>query len=107
MPNRRSFLKTTSQAASAVALTSPAVAQKNSDLKSTEQATFRNQLQQCLGGAWPDPIDLNVTILNSEIVDDITRITLTYELEPGDHCPAIFLIPNQVDASHPAPAIAI
>lgn len=84
MPNRRSFLKTTSLAASAVALTSPAVAQKNSGLKSTEQATFRNQLQQCLGGAWPDPIDLNVTILNSEIVDDITRITLTYELEPGD-----------------------
>jgi dienelactone hydrolase len=107
MPNRRSFLKTTSLAASAVALTSPAVAENHADLKNTKPDTFRKQLQECLGGPWPDPTDLNVNIRSSETVEGITRITLTYELEPGDPCPAILLIPNQVDASHPAPAVAI
>ena len=107
MQNRRSFLKTTSLAAGAATLTNPGIAENHSILKNTNPEDFREQLQRCLGGPWPDPIDLNVTIHKTEILEEMTRITLSYELEPDDHCPAILLIPNKVDANHPASAIAI
>ena len=107
MPNRRSFLKTTTLAASVAAVTNPAIAETNPRLKSSKTETFREQLQHCLGGPWPDPIDLNVRIQKREQVGEITRLTLSYELEPGDHCPAILLIPKEVDPTHPAPAVAI
>ncbi len=68
---------------------------------------FRSTLLRCLGGAWPDAIDLNESTKQSEQADGFRRITLSYELEQGDRCPAILLIPDSASASKPAPAIAV
>ena len=33
--------------------------------------------------------------------------SITYEVEPGDRVPALLLVPDGVDADHPAPAVAV
>jgi dienelactone hydrolase len=33
--------------------------------------------------------------------------SVTYEAEPGDRVPALLLVPDGVDANHPAPAVAV
>ena len=68
---------------------------------------FREKLLQCLGGPWPAPRDLRPR-LRETIVQDGYRIeAVTYEAEPGDEIPAYLLIPDGVDAAHPAPAVAV
>ncbi|QDU98366.1 dienelactone hydrolase family protein [Lignipirellula cremea] len=68
---------------------------------------FRERLLQCLGGPWPEPCPLKPE-LRSTIRRDGFRIeSLTYEAEPGDRIPAMLLVPDGVDAQHPAPAIAL
>ncbi len=70
-------------------------------------ADFRDRLLECLGGDWPEPPPLNVQILATEPVGDVTRIKLTYEAEPNDPVPAYLLIPNSATAAKPAPGIAV
>jgi dienelactone hydrolase len=68
---------------------------------------FRAKLQECLGGVWPEPCALN-PVLRETIRKDGYRIeSVYYEVEPGDRVPAMLLVPDGVDAGHPAPAVAI
>ena len=70
-------------------------------------AGFREQLLQCLGGPWPEPCDLNA-VLRETIQQEGYRIeSVYYEAEPGDRIPALLLIPDGIDANHPAPAVAV
>ncbi|MBM3860232.1 MAG: hypothetical protein FJ395_11350 [Verrucomicrobia bacterium] len=67
----------------------------------------RATLLRCLGGPWPEPCSLRPK-LRKIIQKDGYRIeSVTYEVEPGDRVPAFVLIPNGVDAKHPAPAVAV
>ncbi|HPM83718.1 MAG TPA: alpha/beta hydrolase family protein [Candidatus Anammoximicrobium sp.] len=68
---------------------------------------FREKLLQCLGGPWPPPCELK-PVLRETIRKDGYRIeSVFYEVEPGDRVPAMLLVPDGVDAEHPAPAVAI
>ncbi|MDQ1317230.1 MAG: hypothetical protein QG588_881 [Candidatus Poribacteria bacterium] len=68
---------------------------------------LREKLMQCLGGPWPEPCDLRPVIRNITMMDGYRIESLTYDVEPDDHVPALLLIPDGVDANNPAPAVAI
>jgi dienelactone hydrolase len=75
--------------------------------KTMTSAELREKLLQCLGGPWPAPCELK-PVLRETIRKEGYRIeSVTYEAEPGDRVPAYLLIPDGVDAAHPAPAIAV
>jgi len=68
---------------------------------------FRTNLLACLGGPWPTPCELK-PLLRETIQKDGYRIeSVFYEAEPGDRVPALVLVPDGVDAVHPAPAVAV
>jgi dienelactone hydrolase len=68
---------------------------------------MRERLLACLGGPWPEPCDLR-PVLRETIRKDGYRIeSVSYEVEPGDRVPALLLVPDGIDASHPAPAVAV
>ena len=71
----------------------------------------RNQLLRCLGGPWPELEPTADTLkpkLRETIRKDGYRIELlTYEAEPGDPIPAMLIVPDGVDAEHPAPAVCV
>ena len=106
MPNRRSFLKTTSLA-TGVVLGNPTAGAAATSLEPTMTPDFRATLEKCLGGPWPEPIDLDARVHRTEQAESFQRIHLSYALEPGERCPAILLIPNSINDKHPAPAIAV
>ena len=106
MPNRRDFIKSTTLAAGATALTAgnasgaqPAV--------NAKQKLFRDKLLECLGGPWPEGGDLKPEKTKTEQKDGYRLEWLTYELEPGDRCPAILLVPDGASDKSPAPAVVI
>jgi dienelactone hydrolase len=68
---------------------------------------FRKRLLNNLGGDWPKPGPLNVTFRKEIPQDGFTIHSLTYDSEPNDPIPALLLIPDNVKANSPAPAIAI
>jgi len=69
---------------------------------------FREKLLQGLGGAWPDPCDLKPRSTGAAIQKEGYRIEpVSYEAEPDDRIPALLLIPDGINAQHPAPAIAV
>ena len=70
-------------------------------------AGFREKLLQCLGGPWPEPCDLKPKVRETIQKDGYRIESVTYEVEPGDRVPAYVLIPDGVDANHPAPAVAV
>ena len=104
--SRRSFLrKTTAGALVATADVASAANPKTEVMKRTDD--LRKQLVTCLGGAWPEPSPLN-PVHRKAIQKDGYRIeSLTYEVEIGDHVPALLLVPDRVDQAKPAPAIAV
>lgn len=68
---------------------------------------LREKLRQCLGGPWPEPCELQ-PVVRKIIKKDGYRIeSVTYEVEPGDHVPALLLVPDGIDATHPAPAVLL
>ena len=105
--DRRDLLKSvvTGSAVSALAaLQTPAI---SADSPSMSPDQLREQLQRCLGGPWPEACPL-APVYRETIQKDGYRIeSLTYEAEPGDAIPALLIIPDGVDADHPAPAVAI
>ena len=110
-PDRRTVLK---QAAAASGLAgfcfSSATAAEGSASNSPNAMTpdeMREQLQRCLGGPWPEPGPLNPRLRETIRKDGYRIESLTYEAEPGDAIPAMLLVPDGVDAAHPAPAVAI
>jgi dienelactone hydrolase len=68
---------------------------------------LRGKLQQCLGGPWPEPCDLKPIVRESSQKDGYRLESVTYEVEPGDHVPAFVLVPDGINAAHPAPAVAV
>jgi len=68
---------------------------------------MRERLLECLGGPWPAPGDLRPECRETIHRDDYRIESVTYEVEPGDRVPAMLLVPQGVDANHPAPAIAV
>lgn len=73
-----------------------------------EVMTDRKQaLLACLGGPWPSPCDLKPAVREVRRCEGYRLEAVTYEVEPGDRVPAYVLVPDGVDASHPAPAVAV
>jgi dienelactone hydrolase len=70
-------------------------------------AEFKDRLLECLGGAWPDPGPLNPTVSETTQADGFRIEKLTYEAEPGDHIPALLLIPDGITAANSAPGICV
>ena len=70
-------------------------------------ASFRRKLRRCLGGPWPQPCELRPRIRKKTAADGYRIESLTYQAEPGDRIPALLLVPDGVDAAHPAPAVAV
>ena len=69
---------------------------------------FKEQLLKGLGGPWPAGGDLKPKTVEQAVQKDGYRIEkVTYEVEPGDPIPAYVLIPDGVNATNPAPAVAV
>ncbi len=78
---------------------------------------FRDRLLDCLGGRWPEPCPLGIRRrdpiehkglrIETAQKDGYRIESIDYEVEPGDRVPALVLIPDGVDADHPAPAVAV
>lgn len=108
--SRRGFLG----AAAAVPLASGICA---ADPSMSSPLTFRNRLLSCLGGAWPepcpldprqrDPVEVNGRRIAGCRRDGYRIESIDYCVELGERVPALLLIPDGVDAAHPAPAIAV
>ncbi len=68
---------------------------------------LKEKLLECLGGPWPKGCELQ-PVIHKTILKDAYRIeSVSYEVEPGDRVPAMLLVPDGVDADHPAPAVAV
>ena len=106
MPNRREFIKSTTLAAGATALAATAQTQAKPAVKKKTEF-FRQKLLEGLGGPWSEGGDLKPKKLKTEQKDGYRLEWLTYELEPGDRCPAILLVPDGVSDKSTAPAVAI
>lgn len=72
-----------------------------------ERGEFRSRLQDCLGGPWPEPGDLEPRVVREEQRDGYRLQWVDYAVEPDDRVPAILLIPDGVSKSSPAPAVAV
>ncbi len=103
---RRTFL---AQSAAGAALIAGAEAATSSahGAKPDTAAGFREKLLQCLGGPWPDSPELRPKLRETIVKDGYRIESLTYEAEPDDPIPAMLLVPDGVDAEHPAPAVAL
>ena len=82
------------------------------DTMTTHAATadpdqLRRRVQDSLGGPWPEPCPLRPRITKREQRDGYRLEWLDYEVERDDRVPAILLVPDGVDAEHPAPGIAV
>jgi dienelactone hydrolase len=108
---RRQFIEKSAVGAAAIlgaeaARGDAAAANAGLDKPSTPEQ-WRARLQACLGGPWPDPCDLRPVVRETIAKDGYRIESVTYEAEPGDRIPALLLIPDGVDATHPAPAVAV
>ncbi len=105
---RRDFLVQSAAGAALILATQPAVGAEAEETRAPLAAKdFRDKLLECLGGPWPEPCDLK-PVLRETIHKDGYRIeSVSYEVEPGDGVPALLLVPDGVDAEHPAPAVAV
>jgi dienelactone hydrolase len=103
---RRTFL---AQSTAGVAAISAAVSSSPQAVQAapTAAAAFRETLLRCLGGPWPEPCDLKPAVRETMQKEGYRLESVTYEVEPGDPIPAFVLVPDDVDANHPAPAIAV
>jgi len=109
---RRAFLAGSAAAAGAWLSGEPPAAAADTTEKPQMQdpmppAEFREKLLGCLGGPWPEPCELKPELRETIEKDGYRIESLTYEVEPGDRVPAMLLVPDGVDAEHPAPAVAI
>ena len=68
---------------------------------------FKEQLLKGLGGPWPAGGDLKPKTLETVQKDGYRLEKVTYEVEPGDPIPAYVLIPDGVNGTNPAPAVAV
>jgi dienelactone hydrolase len=116
-PDRRTFVGMAATGLAASALAAGSQAQADDRAAVPNEKSFRDRLLECLGGPWPEPCPLDVRrrdpieragIRIESIQKDGYRIeSIDYQVEPGDRVPAVVLVPDGVDAAHPAPAVAI
>ncbi len=105
---RRNFLEITTGASvllGTMGLTSR-VSAKQTPENVMKPSEFRQKLLECLGGPWPEPCPLKPKHRKTIQKDGYRIESLTYEAEPNDPIPALLLVPDGVDANHPAPTIA-
>jgi dienelactone hydrolase len=106
--DRRSFLKTSAIAAGASALGTNAMTHaQTKEQEALGPEAFKAKLLECLGGPWPEPCDLQPRLIREERKDGYRLQWVDYAVEPEDRVPAILLIPDGVNATNPAAAIAI
>lgn len=110
MPDsRRTFLQQSMLGVSSAFAASTSLAAAEPDqIKSPMSADdFRSQLLRCLGGPWPQPCPLNVTLREEIRRDGFTIRSVHYYNQPLDPIPAMLLIPDGVTPEKPAPAVAV
>ncbi len=103
LEQRRSFLVGSLAGVSGMAHTKTVEGQS----EVSPQPDLKNILKTCLGGPWPDPCDLRPRLVKTTAKAGYRIDSVTYEVEPGDSVPALVLIPDGVDANHPAPAVTV
>ncbi len=102
---RRQFL--TRSAATALAVGAGAAEAAASSEEGSQPMSFREKLLDGLGGPWPEPPPLNASHRETIQRDGYRIESLTYDAEPNDPIPTMLLVPDGVDAEHPAPAVAL
>ena len=113
-PDRRTFVGMAATGLATLAAAGDRTAEGRDEMPAKQ---FRDHLLDCLGGPWPEPCPLDVRrrdpvesrgLRIESLQKDGYRIeSIDYEVELGDRVPALVLIPNGVDADHPAPAVAV
>lgn len=68
---------------------------------------LKSKLLECLGGPWPEPYPLDPQWGEAERKDGYRIRSVRYRVEPEDWVPALLLVPDGVDDTHPAPAVAV
>jgi dienelactone hydrolase len=117
-PDRRTLLKQAAAGSLWAGLGGDSSFGQSSSATTTSATTMnpddlRARLHECLGGPWPEPGALNVRHRETIAGDGFRIESLTYEAASGlpggarEPVPALLLIPDGVDAAHPAPAVAV
>lgn len=68
---------------------------------------FREKLQVCLGGPWPEAGPLNSVVLARSQHDGYRLEKVRYDVEPGEHVAAYVLVPDGASPAKPAPGICV
>lgn len=68
---------------------------------------LRERLLECLGGEWPEGGPLDVQLERSEPKAGYRLDRIHYLVEPRERIAAYLLVPDGVDAKHPAPGICV
>lgn len=107
--SRRQFLQTSAAAAVGVRMSEANLAAESvgTPLADKSKTSFRERLLECLGGPWPDPVELKPQLLKTEIKDGCRLEWVTYQVEPGETVAAILIVPAGVSAQSPAPGICV
>ena len=104
---RREFLACTATGSAGMLASSAVASTAAAAEKPASPAALRERLLQCLGGPWPEPCDLKPKLRETIRKDGYRIESVTYETEPDGPIPAYLIIPDGVDAQHPAPAVAV
>jgi dienelactone hydrolase len=105
--DRRAFLARSAVGAAALLAVGEQVPPALAEEKSMSKVDLAKELLRCLGGPWPEPCDLRPTVADVMQKDGYRIESLSYEAEPGDRIPALLMVPDGIDAQHPAPAVAV
>ncbi len=68
---------------------------------------FREKLLERLGGQWPEPCGLRPRVRETLYKQGYRIESVLYDVEPGAAVPAHLLLPDDVSARNPAPAVAV
>ncbi|MEX0913684.1 MAG: dienelactone hydrolase family protein [Demequina sp.] len=66
-----------------------------------------DHLLTCLGGPWPEPLPLDLVTHEQVQEDGYWRLRVSYAVATGERVPAFVLVPDGVDAAHPAPGVVV
>lgn len=112
-PDRRLFLKQTTAGLAFAGWFTESRAVNPAPSPNMTPEALRSRLLACLGGPWPEPGPLHPEIRETSQQEGFRIESLTYEAPSGlddgviERIPALLLVPDGVDAEHPAPAVAV
>ena len=111
--NRRAFLKSNAiiglgAITTGIVMNESCINQnKRSGTGTSPAEELLSKYQECLGGAFPEPVPLN-PVLRETIKKDGYRIeSITYDVQPGERIPSLLLVPDNVTEENPAPGVAV